>query len=397
MLLVILLDWSEPWNWIRQLRAWIRLLHSLLQSLPPETVQVLEENIEEWRDRKRNDFKDTPATGADPASTLDAEVTLPLGPGEWDSPLGVPLCIVCQSSNLIDSLEKESGWKDRHFDFVQQFLRTILLKHGGSLIYTMPHLAGSESTLQRLVHASLGIQSMLQKQTLKHNTTNRDTILVPPNFDSWGKIRILTEDFNVQDVSEAWTRTISNSEAPTDDNQATASAGAAQLVSDDAVAMYEEVIKNPTSDVGTLSITGIPGRQQKTTTPGLEVDSKDTQAFLADQAAILEGLAREDERSALARESTKKAPAIPTATGDVEEHIGPVQFNMGGIQMDAEDMVKRLKVKSSPTPLRHKMCGNPKTNAICARIARLVVQQSQSGPRRRHSGRRMRRWRMRSY
>ena len=29
----------------------------------------------------------------------------------------------------------------------------------------------------------------------------------------------------------------------------------------------------------------------------------------------------------------------------VNEHIGPVQFNMGGIQVDADDMLQRLKVR----------------------------------------------------
>lgn len=31
----------------------------------------------------------------------------------------------------------------------------------------------------------------------------------------------------------------------------------------------------------------------------------------------------------------------------VNEHIGPVQFNMGGIQVDADDMLQRLKVRAS--------------------------------------------------
>jgi dynein light intermediate chain 1 len=30
--------------------------------------------------------------------------------------------------------------------------------------------------------------------------------------------------------------------------------------------------------------------------------------------------------------------------GRVHEHIGPVQFNMGGIQVDADDMLQRLRV-----------------------------------------------------
>lgn len=32
--------------------------------------------------------------------------------------------------------------------------------------------------------------------------------------------------------------------------------------------------------------------------------------------------------------------------GKVNEHIGPVQFNMGGIQVDADDMLQRLKVRT---------------------------------------------------
>jgi dynein light intermediate chain 1 len=244
--------------------------------------------------------------------------------------------VVCQNANQIEVLEKESGWKDRHFDFVQQFVRTILLKHGSSLIYTMPPLAGSESALQRLVHSSLTIQSMLQKQTLKHNTTNRDHILVPPNFDSWGKIRILTDDFDVEAVSDAWTRAI-EADAPADE-PAQAKEGHS-AATDDAVAMYEEVIKNPQRDG---DIPGLPQKQKAGW--GLDIEGKDTQVFLSEQAALLEGLSREDERSQQARESKKNLG--PTGAGDVEEHIGPVQFNMGGIQMDAEDMVKRLKVRN---------------------------------------------------
>jgi dynein light intermediate chain 1 len=34
----------------------------------------------------------------------------------------------------------------------------------------------------------------------------------------------------------------------------------------------------------------------------------------------------------------------PQDEGRVNEHIGPVQFNMGGIQVDADDMLQRLKV-----------------------------------------------------
>jgi dynein light intermediate chain 1 len=305
------------------------MLHMLLQTLSKDTVPAFEDNIIEWRDKKRNATKDTSAGTDAAANSVDADVALPLGPGEWDSPLGVPLCIVCQNANKIESLEKESGWRDDHFDFVQQFLRTILLKHGGSLIYTMPHLAGTGtgSALQQLVHSSLGIQSMLQKRILSYNMTDREAILVPPNFDSWGKIRILTDDFNVEAVSEAWTEDI-NSEAQEDPQNTTPTA----------VAMYGEFIRNPRGD-------NTQGMQQKTQS-GIEVDSKDVQLFLSEQAEKLDTLAKEDERSQV--HTTRKASSaiVPSGGSNVQEHIGTVQFNVGGIQMDVDQALRQLNVSA---------------------------------------------------
>ncbi len=50
-----------------------------------------------WRDRGRG------TTGAESGNNIstDNEVNLPLGPGEWNEALGLPLCVVCQ--NVSDS------------------------------------------------------------------------------------------------------------------------------------------------------------------------------------------------------------------------------------------------------------------------------------------------------
>jgi dynein light intermediate chain 1 len=47
----------------------------------------------EWRDRKRG--LDAAAAGSQVASS-GGPVTIPLGPGEWDEGLGIPVCVVCQ-------------------------------------------------------------------------------------------------------------------------------------------------------------------------------------------------------------------------------------------------------------------------------------------------------------
>jgi hypothetical protein len=53
---------------------------------------------------------------------------LPLSQGEYDEPIGLPLVVVCQNVDKMDLLEREMGYKEELFDFIQQFLRTILLK-----------------------------------------------------------------------------------------------------------------------------------------------------------------------------------------------------------------------------------------------------------------------------
>lgn len=122
-LVVILLDWSDPWTWVRRVREWVRFLRSVLISLDDETKIVMEEIMVDWRDRRR---------GLDPASSAGAgglagsggPATIPLGPGEWDEGLGVPMCVVCQgvctlsssfdhvANRFLDSPTRWRNWRE---------------------------------------------------------------------------------------------------------------------------------------------------------------------------------------------------------------------------------------------------------------------------------------------
>jgi dynein light intermediate chain 1 len=112
----------------------------VLADVDDETKIALEETMTEWRDRKRG----VDASAAAAASS-GGPVTIPLGPGEWDEGLGIPMCVVCQEvggpaqfgschadcflqADQIEKLEKDHGWHEEEFDFILQFLRTILLK-----------------------------------------------------------------------------------------------------------------------------------------------------------------------------------------------------------------------------------------------------------------------------
>ncbi|EAT89750.2 hypothetical protein SNOG_03019 [Parastagonospora nodorum SN15] len=311
--------------------------------------EVLEENIQLLQDKGRS-------LGAEGTSSME-DVKIPLGPGEWDEPLGIPLCVVCQNADKIESLEKERGWKEEEFDFILQYLRTILLKHGSSLVYTMPTAPGS---LQTLIHSTLGIKSLLKQEQLRHNVTDRDRVLVPPNWDSWAKIRILREGFDVEGVSERWSvdieiprhMRIANGQTPASapveaEGQANGEPEPSPVIEEEqqdgpsATSIYEDTIRNPESDYPLSAMS----RQSN----GIEVTSKDPQVFLNEQVTLLETLRREDENEAAMKAARKESdtPAPRTymedASGVVEEHIGPVQFNMGGIQVNADEMVKRLQ------------------------------------------------------
>ncbi|OTA62761.1 putative motor protein [Hypoxylon sp. EC38] len=344
-LIVILLDWSQPWLWMRQLREWLLLLRTVIMSLSLECKEIMEENMNSWRDRGRTGGSiNLDGTGA---VANEGDVALPLGPGEWDDALGLPLCVVCQNSERIDYLEKTQGWKEEKFDLVLQYLRTVLLRHGASLIYTTPSMA---SPLQTLIHASLGIHSLLKRSPLKANVIDRDKIVVPPNWDSWGKIRVLRDGFDVELVSEGWSIDLDqpfpvpNSDGTHNPNHAAkGNANGTDKPEASAVTLYEEQVQDTSLDALQLA-------QGNNDTNRLEVPSVDTQAFLANQLERLEQQKKADDKTG------KDHSFAQSATDDmISDHIGPVQFNMGGIQVDADDMVQRLKDRQayghSPEPL----------------------------------------------
>jgi len=82
------------------------------------------------------------------------------------------------------------------------------------------------------------------------------------------------------------------------------------------------------------------------------------QTFLATQLSRIETYKKEEDfvataRAASTNTTTGEPPPSSTTndstfshrpiSNDINEHIGPVQFNVGGIQIDAEDMVQRLR------------------------------------------------------
>lgn len=273
----------------------------------------------------------------------------------------------------MEVLEKSHSWKEPDFDTVLQYLRTILLRRmysppqpiattcsnlldGASLIYTSQH---SASQLPTLIHSTLGITSLLKKQPLKHNVIDRDKIVVPPNWDSWGKIRVLGGNFVAESVSQGWAEDIderfasgpiinletleTNRNAGNDEDDAvettTPAVAERALQTESALAQYENWCQDPESG-GVALVDSV-----MTNSADVNVVSDETQKFLEGQLKLLDTWkAQTPEKTAL---EARDRAGFQRDREAISEHIGPVQFNVGGIHVDADDMLQRIKVLST--------------------------------------------------
>lgn len=226
---------------------------------------------------------------------------------------------------------------------------------GASLIYTSISVPNS---LPILVHSMLGVYSQLKKQNLKHNVIDRDKVLIPPSWDSWGKIRVLREGFDVEGISRGWSidvRRAPPGDAGTAERRETGFSEPKGNDQEEAgiIPAYEEIIKDPRGN-DEVDPAGL--------SQGIEIPTVNTQEFLAGQLDILERLKVDDEKGQDAKSSSKGHSSDrpgKTATllsnsllaqhpGRVDEHIGPVQFNFGGIQVDSDGMVMKKRHQSEP-------------------------------------------------
>jgi len=231
------------------------------------------------------------------------------------------------------------------------------------------------NSLQTLVNSTLGIQSLLKRPPLKHNVIDRDKVLVPSNWDSWGKIRVLREGFDVEGMSSGWSSDIQPSvHTLHNTSQESHEPNGAMTGHDDrdygdegkgALAIFEDTIRDPNQDPALLRTS--PSNQRNGHL--IEFESLDTQEFLSGQLDVIESIKVDEEHGQAGKES-KREPSDRRVSseessryrdssgavddkGHVNEHIGPVQFNMGGIQVDADDMLKKLKVRVVIVALDH--------------------------------------------
>lgn len=116
----------------------------------------------------------------------------------------------------MDSVGDEMGmkggsWEERT-DWIQQVLRTICLSYGAALFYTSQTQPSTYKLLRDYLYHRLyaapvaGAEAPVSPFPFPHraNVLDRDAVLVPAGWDSWGKINVLREGFDLQRVHSAW-------------------------------------------------------------------------------------------------------------------------------------------------------------------------------------------------
>jgi dynein light intermediate chain 1 len=229
------LDWTRPWTFLEDLHTWLSWIERWVQGDGARELEVIrEEHRERWQAHLQHYTE--PSTEPLPATSSALQGTiLPLGPGTFThNAAGVPIIVVCTKADLIDDnndlvgagtsgmggMVKGKGdeWEERT-DGIMQILRTVCLKYGAGLFYTTPQPATLNVLRQYALHTLFVPPAPAPDGSLdgaaaparnafpfshKPNTLDRDRIVVPAGWDSWGKIAVLRDGFDAKAWGEAW-------------------------------------------------------------------------------------------------------------------------------------------------------------------------------------------------
>ncbi|KAK4950704.1 hypothetical protein LTR10_010697 [Elasticomyces elasticus] len=373
----LLLSWKEPWKFLSLLKRWLQLLASALlpaDAAPEDPLEVLKEHK-------------------------------------------IALTVVVQHVEAQEALERED-YREETFDYISQCLRTCILPLSAALIYTSasppPQQPGSPlSEIQKVLYASLSLDlvplspapaksatttTKREDLTPKHCLVDRMAILIPSNWDSAGKIRLLSETFTPETVLEAWHTDLNIplhppthlpaaqnsvlSDSETTGEQPT-KAGASRPSSRET-----EQVFTSTSDAGEedpdlaaralsptkQAVSAIiiyetaildPNAHKTPKPPQIEVTTKPDQLFLGEMRGHLLHLEAEDAKAAakLGESGRDRVATTGSAVGGKSGvgvpggeqtgalgGLGDVQFNVGGVSYNAEAAIERLRKGESPGP-----------------------------------------------
>ncbi|OBZ70333.1 Cytoplasmic dynein 1 light intermediate chain 1 [Grifola frondosa] len=205
----------------QELQTWLEWIEKWVQGDNSRELEIVrEENRERWQAHLQHYSE--PSADPLPTTSTVSNTLLPLDEGHD---------IIGTTSGMGGMVKGKGGEWEERTDSVMQVLRTICLKYGAALFYTTPQ----PSTLQDLRQYALHVlftppapsPSLLSSTDVaapirnpfpfqhKPNTLDRDKIVVPAGWDSWGKITVLRDGFEAKLWGEAWENDLDHSEGET--------------------------------------------------------------------------------------------------------------------------------------------------------------------------------------
>lgn len=335
-LFLITLDWEAPWTFLSQLLEWLGVIRDLVERAAASSSaseqgqwsqeRVILDEMKEGIESYIRSYTEPQAVGnttipeveelevgetstasaivavSNPTG-LDDDEKAPLPEGCLSHNFGVPIVIVCTKADTITQLERQRNFKEEQLDYIQQVLRTVSLKYGAALFYTAQSRSQSYDILREyLLHrmfASNRHHSATSAFLFRHraSTVERDVLIVPSGWDSFGKIRALREGFDCESTANGWEWDVKVEQVRRKKNLPQGSAEAEEaaeqeinrrdlpgLVGSDvgqissAVKLYEDIIEDWNAIGGANLSTGGHTR----------VKEPDQQAFLAQYYATLQ-------------------------------------------------------------------------------------------------------------
>lgn len=196
---VISLDFSQPWNLIESLNKWLAVLQKHISSvslqLPPGAYNELKNSLTyDFQNYAEPNESAVPSKSHKKKRPVEETDLLPMKEGTLTNNLGVPIIVCCSKTDYFSQLEKDYNYKESHFDYIQTTIRRICLQYGASLVYTSSRKdKNCDILLKYLKHILYGFEFNVKPQLLE-----KDILFVPIGADSVAKIKV---DFDNQNLT----------------------------------------------------------------------------------------------------------------------------------------------------------------------------------------------------
>ncbi|KAF9006656.1 hypothetical protein BDQ17DRAFT_1389437 [Cyathus striatus] len=231
-LVMIVLDWTRPWTFVEELEKWLKWVEKWSKGDGSRELEVIRE---ECRERLQSHLQHYTEPTSDPIPATNSTLSntiLPLGPGTSPTTMLADLIdeghdMAAGASGMGSMVKGKGGEWEEQIDGVMQVLRAICLKYGASLFYVTPLPSTLQVLRQHVLHLlfappapSIGMPSEAPAPVrnpfpfpYKPNALDRDHVVIPAGWDSWGKIGVLREGFDAKMWGEAWEKDLDSEQA----------------------------------------------------------------------------------------------------------------------------------------------------------------------------------------